>query len=442
MAKFLRMPSVSADADTAILSQWSVEAGASVSAGDAVAEVETEKAVVDIEVDSDAVVHALLVEDGATVGVSDPIAVLLEEGDDAAAGDDLVAQLGGAPAAPAAEAPAPTAEPAPAAPAPAAAAEPAAPAPAAASEPAPSSAAHGGRIFSSPIARKIARENNLDIATLTGSGPNGRIVRKDVEAAIAAGGAQAAAPAAAAPAAPVTAPASPAPAPSSGGYEDVPHSKIRRYVASRLQESKQLAPHFYLKGDVQVDRLLALRKEINEGAPTRVSVNDFFVRAVARALQDVPEMNVTWSDDFVRRYERSDVAVAIASEKGLVTPVVRNADERSLTSISKEIKDFAERASGSGLKQDELVGGSFTVTNLGMFGVDEFSAILNPPQAGILAVGAARKVAVIDDDGEVRAASVVSLTLSVDHRPVDGALAATFFKRLREIIENPTQILA
>jgi pyruvate dehydrogenase E2 component (dihydrolipoamide acetyltransferase) len=430
MAKFLRMPSVSADADTAILSQWSVEAGASVSAGDAVAEVETEKAVVDIEVDSDAVVHALLVEDGATVGVSDPIAVLLEEGDDAAAGDDLVAQLGGAPAAPAAEAPAPTAEPAPAAPAPAAAAEPAAPAPAAASEPAPSSAAHGGRIFSSPIARKIARENNLDIATLTGSGPNGRIVRKDVEAAIAAGGAQAAAP------------ASPAPAPSSGGYEDVPHSKIRRYVASRLQESKQLAPHFYLKGDVQVDRLLALRKEINEGAPTRVSVNDFFVRAVARALQDVPEMNVTWSDDFVRRYERSDVAVAIASEKGLVTPVVRNADERSLTSISKEIKDFAERASGSGLKQDELVGGSFTVTNLGMFGVDEFSAILNPPQAGILAVGAARKVAVIDDDGEVRAASVVSLTLSVDHRPVDGALAATFFKRLREIIENPTQILA
>jgi pyruvate dehydrogenase E2 component (dihydrolipoamide acetyltransferase) len=429
MAKFLRMPSVSADADTAILSQWSVVAGASVSAGDAVAEVETEKAVVDIEVDSDAVVHALLVEDGATVGVSDPIAVLLEEGDDAAAGDDLVAQLGGAPAAPAAEAPAPTAEPAPAAPAPAAAAEPAAPAPAAASEPAPSSAAHGGRIFSSPIARKIARENNLDIATLTGSGPNGRIVRKDVEAAIAAGGAQAAAPAAAAPAAP-------------GGYEDVPHSKIRRYVASRLQESKQLAPHFYLKGDVQVDRLLALRKEINEGAPTRVSVNDFFVRAVARALQDVPEMNVTWSDDFVRRYERSDVAVAIASEKGLVTPVVRNADERSLTSISKEIKDFAERASGSGLKQDELVGGSFTVTNLGMFGVDEFSAILNPPQAGILAVGAARKVAVIDDDGEVRAASVVSLTLSVDHRPVDGALAATFFKRLREIIENPTQILA
>ncbi|MGC5616380.1 2-oxo acid dehydrogenase subunit E2 [Georgenia sp. Z1491] len=476
MAKFLRMPGVSADADAAILSQWSIEAGATVAAGDVVAEVETEKAVVDIEADDAAVVHTLLVDGGATVGVSDPIAVLLDVGEDASAAEDLLAQLGGAPAGGAAQgddaSPGAANEAAPSGSAPtdvevpaeaiapetdADGAEPAAlpaaaDAQAASGQPAPAEAAptapatgrgtggnEHGRIFSSPIARKIARENDLDIRALTGTGPGGRIVRKDVEAALSQARQQAEAPAAAAPSA-AAAPAGPAAA-GAQGYTDVPHSRLRRFVAARLQESKQVAPHFYLRGDVRVDRLLALRAEINEGAPVRVSVNDFFVKAVARALQDVPDVNVTWADDYVRSYERSDVGVAIASDKGLVTPVIRGADQLPLTTVSARVKDFAQRANEGRLKQDELEGGSFTVTNLGMFGVDEFSAIINPPQAGILAVGAARKIAAVTDEGGLEPATVVGLTLSVDHRPVDGALAATWFARLRELLENPLTML-
>lgn len=448
MAKFLRMPGVSADADTAILSAWSVEAGGTIGAGAVVAEVETEKAVVDIEADADAVVHTLLVEDGATVGVSDPIAILLDVGEDAAAGDALLEQLGGGASSPTdvdvpAEAIAPTSD-----------AEGEAPADlpeasdvdrSGAGDRSPAAGATHGRIFSSPIARKIARENDLDISGITGSGPGGRIVRKDVEQALAqprpAGPARTAEPEQPAPVAAAAAAPAAAGSPAEGGYTDVPHTRLRSFVAARLQESKQQAPHFYLRGEVRVDELLRIRSEINAGSPVRISVNDFFVKAVARALQDVPDVNVTWAQDHVRSYERSDVGVAIASDKGLVTPVVRGAESRTLTSISSEIKDFAQRANEGRLKQEELEGGSFSVTNLGMFGVDEFSAIINPPQAGILAVGAARKVPVITDDGDVEPATVVTLTLSVDHRPVDGALAATWFKRLRELLEQPLQML-
>ncbi|MGM7421811.1 dihydrolipoamide acetyltransferase family protein [Cellulosimicrobium sp. CpK407] len=473
MATYLRLPGVSADSDEAALEGWSVEAGQKIAAGDVVATVETEKAVVDIECDQDGVVHALVVEAGTLVPVGDPIAVLLAPDEDPAAGDALLAELGlgpasdaaepapepAPPAAPAAQEPAPVA-PAPAEPAPAA---PAADAPAAPAAPA-GPGANGGRIFASPLARRMARDAGLGLDQLDGTGPGGRIVRDDVLRAIAAAQSPAAATAAPAeaPEAPrpattcatraASAPAEPpvaataatgAPAVRTsayGPYEEVPHSKLRRLVASRLQASKQEAPHFYLRARVRVDELLALRATVNASSPVRVSVNDFFVRAAARALVDVPEMNVVWTPDAVLRFERADVSVAVASERGLVTPVVRGADSLSLGALSAAVKDLVARAGEGRLQQDELEGGALTVTNLGMYGVREFDAIINPPQVGILAVGAAVAEPVVVD-GEVQVATVVHLTLSVDHRPVDGVVAARFLARLTEIVENPLQAL-
>lgn len=456
MASFLRMPGVSADSDEALLAGWEVKEGAEIASGDVVASVETEKAIVDIEADQSAVVHTLLVEDGTTVAVGDPIAILLAPGEDDGGAKELLAQLGRSDAAagePAAsngrattdldvpqEAIAPETD--------AEGKEPGVlPAAATATaEAAPQGP--GERVFASPIARRIARENGIDPATITGSGPGGRIVRKDVERAVAARSVEAVERAAAepeaapAPAAPGTpAPAAPAPTTPGAGFTDVPHSKLRRLVASRLAQSKQQAPHFYLRATVRVDDLLALRQQINDAGTTRVSVNDFFVRAVAKALVDVPEMNVVWTEDAVRRYEAADVAVAVASERGLVTPVVRGADTMSLTAIAATVKDYAARANEGRLQQHELEGGTFSVTNLGMFGVEEFAAIINPPHVGILAVGAARREPVVGEDGELTVGTVVRVTLSVDHRPVDGVVAARWLGRLTELLENPLQIL-
>lgn len=453
MASFLRMPGVSADSDEALLAEWSVKAGAEIGSGDVVASVETEKAVVDIESDQSAVVHTLLVEDGTTVAVGDPIAILLAPGEDESAAQELLAQLGlgdGAPG-PAAEVPATDQAPTDVdlpqeAIAPETDAEGRAPGtlPAAATATQHTGAERDGRVFASPIARRIARENGIDVATLTGSGPGGRIVRKDVESAVTAmsAGTAAEAPAAPAPSAPAPAPA-PAPVgpPAGTGYTEIPHSKLRRLVASRLTQSKQHAPHFYLRSTVRVDDLLALRKQINDAGTTRVSVNDFFVKAVAQALVDVPEMNVVWTEDAVRQYESADVAVAIASERGLVTPVVRGADSMSLSGIATTVKDYAARAGEGRLQQHELEGGTFSVTNLGMFGVEEFSAIINPPHVGILAVGAASRQPVVGADGGLEVGTVVTVTLSVDHRPVDGVLAARWLARLTELLANPLQIL-
>lgn len=458
MATLLRMPGVSADSDEALLAEWSVKPGSEIKEGEVVAAVETEKAVVDIEADQDAVVHTLLVEDGATVTVGDPIAVLTAPGEDAAEADALVAEIRGSSAAeapaPAATAPEPApapalAAPAPAAPAPAASA-PAASAPAAPAAAAPTAAGNGatsGRIFASPIVRKIARENGVDLAALTGTGPGGRIVRRDIEAHLAErAAAPAPAPAPAAPApAPAPAPAAPAavgaPAADEGRYTEVPHSKLRRLIASRLTQSKQQAPHFYLRATVRVDDLLALRAQVNEGAQTRVSVNDLVVKAVAKALVAVPEMNVVWTEDAVFQYRSADVAVAIASERGLVTPVLRDADTLSVSQISTRVRDFAARANEGRLQQQELEGGTFAVTNLGMFGVEEFSAIINPPHVGILAVGAATKQPVVDEDGDLTVGTTMTVTLSVDHRPVDGVVAARWLDALKTLLENPLQIL-
>jgi len=474
MATYLRLPGVSADSDEAALEGWSVEAGQKIAAGDVVATVETEKAVVDIECDQDGVVHALVVEAGTLVPVGDPIAVLLAPDEDPAAGAALLAELGLGPASHAARAaPEPAPEPAPpAAPAaqePAVAPAPAEPAPAAPAADTPAApaasagpGANGGRIFASPLARRMARDAGLGLDPLEGTGPGGLIVRDDALRAIAAAQSQATAAPAEAPEAPrpattcsaqaASAPADPPVAASAatvapavrtsayGPYEEVPHSKLRRLVASRLQASKQEAPHFYLRARVRVDELLALRATVNASSPVRVSVNDFFVRAAARALVDVPEMNVVWTPDAVLRFERADVSVAVASERGLVTPVVRGADSLSLGALSTAVKDLVARAGEGRLQQDELEGGALTVTNLGMYGVREFDAIINPPQVGILAVGAAVAEPVVVD-GEVQVATVVHLTLSVDHRPVDGVVAARFLARLTEIVENPLQAL-
>lgn len=450
MARFLKMPGVSADSDAAVLEGWLVEAGASVTAGAAIASVETEKAVVDIEVDDDAVIHALLAESGDTVPVGDPIAVLLAPGEAASEGESLMAQLGGAPAAPEpAAAPAIAQEEAKEAvevedttvdvPEPSSQVEPtsqAEPAPQAAPaspEPATPVGGSGERRFASPLARRMAKEAGLDLAAIQGTGPGGRIVRADVEAA-------ASAPEAPAAAAPTEAPAS-APVASPAGGTATPHTRLRKVIASRLQQSKREAPHFYLRRDLRVDALLALRAQVNEGSTVRVSVNDLFVKAAARALVDVPEMNVVWTDEAVVSYATADISIAVASDRGLVTPTIRGIESLSLTTLSSQIKDAVGRANEGRLQQAELEGGTMSITNLGMFGVDEFSAIINPPQAAILAIGAATRRAVVNDEGELEAGSVVTVTLSVDHRPVDGVVAARWLDRLAQLVASPMQIL-
>jgi pyruvate dehydrogenase E2 component (dihydrolipoamide acetyltransferase) len=441
MATLFRMPGVSADADEAVLEAWTVQQGATISSGQTIASVETEKAVVDVESDIDAVVHALLVPGGATVPVGDPIAVLLEIDEDPAEGEKLLAQLGlgGDQAAETATAIASAPEEAQAPPAPA----PDAPAPSATVVAAPAASSNGGRVFASPIARKLAREKGIDFATLTGSGPGGRIVRDDVLAAASVGTAPvtAAAPPAAAPAAapqPAAQPVAPVVRP---GWEATPHSKLRKLVASRLQASKQQAPHFYLRTSLRVDALLALRAQLNAAGSDRISVNDFIVKAAAKALIDVPEMNVVWSEEAVLHAPQADVAVAVASDRGLVTPVISGVEGLSLSALSRRIKDAVARANDGKLQQSELEGGTLTISNLGMFGVEEFDAIINPPQAGILAVGAAVKQPVVGDDGEIAVASVVKVVLSVDHRPVDGVVGAKWLARFKELIENPLQII-
>lgn len=447
MASILRLPGVSADADDAVIEEWVVESGAKVSADDVLAMVETDKAVVELTADHDATVHRLLVDDGTRVPVGDPIAVLLDPGEDAAAGDALVSELGlddasagaaaptPAPAVDAEDAPAPAAEAADrAAPATAEVDGPSAGAPAPAEEPSTTASPNGDpeRRFVSPLVRRLAQEHGVDLDELEGTGPGGRIVRRDLEAHLASRGAE---PAATAPAAPTVA------APAAGAFEEIPHTSLRKAIARRLQASVRDAPHFFMRATVDAGALVALRAEVNEGVEQKVSLNDLVVKAVGRALLDVPEMNVVWTDEAVRRATTADVAVAVATDGGLVTPVVRSVDRLTLTEVATQVRELAGRAQEGRLRQQELEGGTFTVSNLGMFGVEEFSAIINPPHAGILAVGAARQAPIVDDDGALAVGTVLSLTLSADHRPVDGVVAARWLGRLRHLLEHPLQIL-
>ncbi len=415
MATLLRMPEVAANATHATLAAWSKKEGEPITAGDCLAEVETDKAIVEISADSAGVMGQWLVSAGQEVEVGAPIAVLLAAGEAAADVQALLQAAGGVATAPAVAA---------------ASAVPGTPAPAATT-----AQASGDRLRASPRARRLAAQRGVDLSRLQGSGPGGRIVKIDVERA------QAAAPAPAPASAPVA--AAPAAAPAGSGasaFTEVPHSSMRRTIARRLAESKSTIPHFYLTVECRMERLLALRAEINASASRKISVNDFIVRAVAVALREVPQANVGWTDTAMRQYAQADVAVAVSTDTGLITPIVRAADRKTLSQISAEIADLAARARAGQLRPEEYQGGSFSVSNLGMHGVGAFLAIINPPQAAILAVGASQQKPVVEN-GELKVGTVMACTLSVDHRAIDGALAAQWLAAFQRAIEAPLSML-
>jgi pyruvate dehydrogenase E2 component (dihydrolipoamide acetyltransferase) len=442
MAELLRMPEVAAAATEAVLSAWPLSEGAAFDKGDAIVIVETDKAEVEIPASAAGVLIKTLVAAGAEVEVGNPIALLGAPGEQVPDIDALLASLGVAPATPSEAKIAVRRDvpdvPAAAAPVPAAAV----PVPAEAL-PAPAPADdRRGRIFTSPLARKLAREAGLAMETLNGTGPGGRIVRKDVDVAIAAARTAEPVRQTTAEALPPTAsvPAVTRQDTRQVAYEDIPHTRMRRAIAARLLESKQSAPHFYIRASCRAEALLDLREQINTADAVKISVNDMLIKAMARAHVLVPEMNAIWTPDAVRRFSGVDISVAIATDKGLVTPVLRGVEALSLSAIAAQVRGYAEQARSGGLKAEDLEGGSITITNLGMFGVEEFAAIINPPQSAILAVGAARYEPVVID-GALEAARVLKITLSVDHRPIDGALAAKWIAALTAVIESPLQIL-
>lgn len=428
MSTTIRMPEVLANVTEAAVQKWLVAPGDTIEVGQPFAEIETEKAVVEYTAETAGTVLELVVAEGDSVDVGAPIAVVGEAGETPTVED--------APAAPTASAPAASAP-----------ATPDAPSAPAEAPSAPASASSGGRPFVSPLVRRLAREKGISLDGVQGSGPDGRIVRKDLEALIASGGGQPAAATGAGDAPRASAPASSASTASGAaaalpeGAELVPHSRMRATIARRLTESKNQVPHFYLEAECRVDALLDLRKRLNEGAASKISVNDLVVKAVAGAFLDVPEANRTWSDEGMVRHATVDIGIAVSLDDGLVVPVVRGAEALSVSALGRSIADLATRAREGGLKPDEMQGGSFSVSNLGMFGTQSFSAIINPPQAGILAVGAARQAPVVVD-GALEVGTVMAVTLSADHRAWDGALAARWLAAFVARIENPLTILA
>jgi len=427
------MPALSPTMSEGNLAKWHVKEGDTVSAGDVIAEIETDKATMEVEAVDEGKIGRIVVAEGAEgVAVNAVIAWLLEEGESEG---DIPADGGGAPApkAPAAETPKAEA----AAPAPAAA-------PAQASAPQQTSSS-GGRVFASPLAKRMAEQAGLDLGSLKGSGPQGRIVKADIEAAVS-GGAPKAAAAPAAAAASATAPSlGSAPSPDVPGlpaYDEVPNSNMRKVIAKRLTESKQFAPHFYLTIDCEIDALLKVRKQLNEkaGDGVKLSVNDLVIRATALALKQVPAANASWTEKAIRIYKQVDISVAVAIDDGLITPVIRDAGSKGLKQISAEMKDLATRARDRKLKPEEFQGGTFSISNLGMFGIKDFAAVINPPQGAILAVGAGEQRPVVKD-GALAIATVMSCTLSVDHRVVDGSVGAQFMAAFKKLVEDPLTML-
>ena len=447
MATVIRMPAVLASATEAAIQAWSVTEGQSIEVGEPLADIETEKAVVEYAAEVAGTVGKLIAQPGDNLAVGAPIAIILAAGEGAdqlgpaltAAGLDPASDAAAAPLPPevVADLPASTSTPTQTSPAePLVAGDPSEkPSPTSTPTPTPVPAGdHGDRVFASPIVRRLARERGLELSALTGTGPEGRIVRRDLENV----------PAAPAPApAPATAiagdPSVPS-TPSATGYTDIPLTGMRRAIARRLTESKTTVPHFYVTAHVRVDRLFALRAEVNESASRKISVNDFVIKAVAGALVEVPAANAIWGGDHIRRFQGVDLAIAVAVEGGLLTPVLRSVDRTSLIEISGSVAELAERARAGRLKQDELEGGSFSISNLGMYGVDEFSAILNPPQAGILAVSAATQRPVVDD-GQLAVGTVMTVTLSADHRVIDGAVGAEWMAAFVRRVEHPVSLL-
>ncbi len=442
MATNILMPALSPTMTEGTLARWLKKEGDEVRSGDVLAEIETDKATMEVEAGDEGVLSKILVPDGtAGVKVNAPIAVLTADGEDASA-----------PPAQAAPAPAPAAS-APATPAPAASA----------AAPAPMSNGHDSeRVFASPLARRMAKQANIDLSAMKGSGPNGRIIRADIEARQAPGAVQPSrvevqagareadvptppmqqvppevtpAPKPAAPMAPVTAP-----------HQLVPNSTMRKVIARRLLESHQLVPNFYVTMDIEIDALLKLRADLNARSPKegpgafKLSVNDLVIKATAAALRRVPKVNASYTEDAMVVYDDIDISIAVSMPDGLITPIVRKADQKGLAAISNEMKDLGARAKSGKLKPEEFQGGSFSISNLGMFGVKQFTAIINPPQAAILAVGAGEKRPVVKD-GALAVATVMTCTLSVDHRVADGALGAEWMAVFKGIVEDPLSLM-
>jgi pyruvate dehydrogenase E2 component (dihydrolipoamide acetyltransferase) len=406
VAHLLRVPEIAAGTTEAVLATWPVAENSPDSATDVIATVETAKAVIDIEAEENGVILRRLVSEGADVAVGQPIAIIGAPGESAENIEEELRARGITPDA--LETP----------------------------DPAPAPAAANGnrqRIFISPIARRLARAADLDLRDISGTGPNGRIMRRDVERAVRAVADDRAQ------AQPETPTEVTAPEPAA--CTEVPHSRVRRAIATRLTESKQTVPHFYVSGSARAGKLLRLRAELNEGSsPVRISLNDLVIKAVGRAHQQVPAMNVIWTPDAVRSFASVDIGIAIASPRGLVTPVLRSVESSGIAAVAAAVSDLVERAGSGRLQQRELDGGTTTVTNLGMFGTENFAAIINPPQSSILAIGAVHRAPVVKK-GKLAVGSVMQVTLSVDHRAVDGTTAAEWMRAFVSLIQHPAQIL-
>jgi pyruvate dehydrogenase E2 component (dihydrolipoamide acetyltransferase) len=436
VATNILMPALSPTMTEGTLARWLKKEGETIKAGDVIAEIETDKATMEVEAVDEGVLGRILVQDGTEgVKVNAPIAVLVDAG-------EAVPSAAAPTPAPAAKSvtPAPSSTPA------------ATPVPAAAPAPVTKAAAPNGhavdgeRIFASPLARRMASQAGIDLSTLRGSGPNGRIVRADIEAA------QKGAPSGAAASAsvPTPMPAARAPVPAatiSAPHKLVPHSSMRKVIARRLTEAKSSIPHFYVSMDIEIDALIALQNQLNAKSPARdqpgsyfITINDLVIRAAGATLRRIPEVNASWTDDGMVFYDDVDISVAVAIPDGLITPIVRRADQKGLLTISREMRDLATRARAGKLKPEEFQGGGFSISNMGMFGVTEFSAIINPPQAAILAVATGAKRPVVKNDA-LAIATVMTCTLSVDHRCVDGALGARWLREFKTIVEDPLSLM-
>jgi pyruvate dehydrogenase E2 component (dihydrolipoamide acetyltransferase) len=448
------MPALSPTMTEGTLARWLKKEGDEVHSGDVIAEIETDKATMEVEAVDEGVLGKILVSDGTQgVKVNAPIGVLVQPGESVPSSPDAAAPSAPPAAPPASTAPATAPPVAPTAP-------PSAPAPQAPPVPAPAASrgnghdAQGGRVFASPLARRMAKQGGIDLSALTGSGPNGRIVKADIEKALRGGAKPAPAPAQAAPApAPAEAPAPqpaarpPAPAPTiTAPHRLVPNSTMRKVIARRLSEAKQTIPHFYVSVDIGIDALLKLRSELNARSPKegpgafRLSVNDMLIKAAAVTLRRIPTVNASFTEDAIVLYDDVDISVAVSIPEGLITPIIRKADQKGLAAISNEMKGLAERAKAGKLKPEEFQGGGFSISNMGMYGVSDFAAVINPPQAAILAVAAGQQRPVVKD-GQLAVATMMTCTLSVDHRVVDGALAAEWLGAFKSVVEEPLSLM-
>jgi pyruvate dehydrogenase E2 component (dihydrolipoamide acetyltransferase) len=443
MATNILMPALSPTMTEGTLTRWLKKEGEAIKAGDVIAEIETDKATMEVEAVDEGVLGKILVEDGTeNVAVNAPIAVLVDEGETVPTEAPAAAPAPKPPAAAKSDAPEP------------AAAKPSAakPEPQAARPPpvANGHAPSGERIFASPLARRMAKQAGIDLSGLKGSGPNGRIVRADIQAAQDGGAPAAARAPIGAPAAePAAAPLGKATAPAIGApHKLVPHSTMRKVIAKRLSESTATIPHFYVSMDIEIDALIALMGQLNGKSPPKeapgaylITINDMVIKAAAATLRKVPAVNASWTDDGMAFYDDVDISVAVSIPDGLITPIIRQADVKGLATISREMKDLAGRARAGKLKPEEFQGGGFSISNMGMFGVSSFTAIINPPQSAILAVAAGRKRPIVNKDGELGVATVMTCTLSVDHRVADGALGANWMRAFKQVVEDPLSLL-